>query len=130
MNVDGKGSLVNFHKKVPHQAMLRGDRDFVLEALRQTAAAAPAVAFVAEELLKDAKRRELGQNHGHPFGVGEFTSHSRLYFSGGWDVHWGYGVLTHGQMTVGVMFLDHFWLGHLVRNWLVVSHLTYLAAMA
>ncbi|CAJ1376211.1 unnamed protein product, partial [Effrenium voratum] len=36
------------------EAMLRGDRDFVLEALRQTAAAAPAVAFVAEELLKDS----------------------------------------------------------------------------
>ena len=24
--------------------------------------------------------------------VGEFTTH----FSGGWDVHWGYGLLIHG----------------------------------
>ena len=24
------------------------------------------------------------------FGVGEFTAHFRTYFSGDWDVHWGY----------------------------------------
>ena len=24
------------------------------------------------------------------FGVGEFTTHFRTYFSGDWDVHWGY----------------------------------------
>ena len=30
--------------------------------------------------------------------VGEFTTHFRTYFSGDWDVHWGYGVLTHGHM--------------------------------
>ena len=26
--------------------------------------------------------------------VGEFT-HVRTYFSGDWDVHWGYGILSH-----------------------------------
>ena len=24
---------------------------------------------------------------------GEFTTHFRTYFSGEWDVHWGYGIL-------------------------------------
>ena len=27
---------------------------------------------------------------GSHFGVGEFTTHFRTYFSGDWDVHWGY----------------------------------------
>ena len=27
---------------------------------------------------------------GSHFGVGEFTTHLRTYFSGDWDVHWGY----------------------------------------
>ena len=33
-------------------------------------------------------------------GIGEFTTHFRTYFSGDWDVHWGYGLLlvTHGHM--------------------------------
>ena len=25
-----------------------------------------------------------------------------VYFSGGWDVHWGYGILTHGHMEPDV----------------------------
>ena len=28
---------------------------------------------------------------GSHFGVGEFTTHVRTYFSGDWDVHWGTG---------------------------------------
>ena len=34
----------------------------------------------------------VGQNRfGIPFWlVGEFTTHFRTYFSGDWDVHWGY----------------------------------------
>ena len=28
---------------------------------------------------------------GSHFGVGEFTTHFRTYFSGDWDVHWGTG---------------------------------------
>ena len=27
---------------------------------------------------------------GSHFGVGKFTTHFSLYFSGDWDVHWGY----------------------------------------
>ena len=33
--------------------------------------------------------------------VGEFTTHFRAYFSGDWDVHWGYGILTHGHLPCG-----------------------------
>ena len=36
---------------------------------------------------------------GYDFGVGEFTTHVRTYFSGDWDVRWGYGILTHGQVS-------------------------------
>ena len=33
---------------------------------------------------------------------GRCTTHFSTYFSGDGDVHWGYGILTHGQMkTVG-----------------------------
>ena len=33
----------------------------------------------------------VGPNRfGSQFGVGEFTTHFRLLFSGDWDVHWGY----------------------------------------
>ena len=32
--------------------------------------------------------------------VGELTTHFRTYFSGDWDVHWGYlCVLTHAHMS-------------------------------
>ena len=38
--------------------------------------------------------------NGIPFWlVGEFATHFRTYFSGAWDVHWGYGVLTHGHVV-------------------------------
>ena len=30
------------------------------------------------------------QNQWYHFGIGEFTTRFRLYFSGDWDVHWGY----------------------------------------
>ena len=29
---------------------------------------------------------------------GRCTTHFRTYFSGDWDVHWGYGLLTHGHI--------------------------------
>ena len=41
----------------------------------------------------------VGQNQWYHFGVGEFTTHFRTYSSGDWDVYWGCGVLTHGQMN-------------------------------
>ena len=37
---------------------------------------------------------------GSHFGVGEFTTHFRTYFSGDWDVHWGYGLLTHHHIAL------------------------------
>ena len=45
--------------------------------------------------------------NGMPFW-GRCTTHFRTYFSGDWDVHWGYGILTHGQMVgLGVVPLHH-----------------------
>ena len=35
----------------------------------------------------------VGENH---FGVG--APPILVYFSGDWDVHWGYGILTHGHI--------------------------------
>ena len=35
---------------------------------------------------------------GSHYWVGEFTTHVRTYFSGDWDVQWGYGSLTRGQL--------------------------------
>ena len=36
------------------------------------------------------------KTNGIPFWlVGEFTTYFRTYLSGDWDVHWGYGILTH-----------------------------------
>ena len=29
---------------------------------------------------------------------GRCTTHVRTCFSGDWDVHWGYGILTHGHV--------------------------------
>ena len=39
------------------------------------------------------------KTNGIPFW-GRCTTHFKTYFSGDWDVHWGYGILTHGQMKV------------------------------
>ena len=52
--------------------------------------------FLVSVLLGFAR---VGQNQWCNFGVGEFTTHVSL-LSGDWDVHWGYGVLTHGQMVL------------------------------
>ena len=40
-----------------------------------------------------------------PF-LGRCTTHFRAYFSGDWDVHWGYGILTHGQVAGLLYFVD------------------------
>ena len=37
------------------------------------------------------------QNQWYHFGIG--APRISVYFSGDWDVHWGYGVLAHGQMN-------------------------------
>ena len=40
------------------------------------------------------------KTNGIPFWLaGEFTTQFGLYFSGDWDVHWGYGILTHGHIS-------------------------------
>ena len=38
----------------------------------------------------------VGQNQWYHFGVG--APPILVYFSGSWDVHWGYGLLAHGHM--------------------------------
>ena len=38
----------------------------------------------------------VGQNQRYHFGVG--APLILVYFSGDWDVHWGYGFLTHGHL--------------------------------
>ena len=37
-----------------------------------------------------------GQNQWYHFGIG--TPPILVIFSGDWDVHWGYGLLTHGHI--------------------------------
>ena len=39
----------------------------------------------------------VGQHQWYHFWLG--APPSLVYFSGDWDVHWGYGILTHGHMT-------------------------------
>ena len=41
----------------------------------------------------------VGQNQWFHFRVA--ATPMLVYFSGDWDVHWGYGILTHGHMAVG-----------------------------
>ena len=41
----------------------------------------------------------VGQNQWYHFGIG--APPILVYFSGDWDVHWGYGILTHGQEDHG-----------------------------
>ena len=42
----------------------------------------------------------VAQNQWYYFGVG--VKPILVYFNGDWDVHWGYGVLTHSHVkTVG-----------------------------
>ena len=38
----------------------------------------------------------VGQNQWYHFGAG--APPILVYFSGDWDVHWGYGILTHGHI--------------------------------
>ena len=46
------------------------------------------------ELREGVEEERLAVN----LGIGEFSTHFRTYFSGDWDVHWGYGILTHGHV--------------------------------
>ena len=57
----------------------------------------------------------VGQNQWYHLGVG--AQPMLVYFSGAWDVHWGYGILTHGQMSVhlgalhGILITPHMAVG-------------------
>ena len=51
------------------------------------------------------------QNQWYHFGIG--APPILVYFTGDWDVHWGYGVLTHGhigsacaRLTIGLINRD------------------------
>ena len=49
----------------------------------------------------------VGQNQRDHFGV---IRHSPPFFFGGeWDVHWGYGLLTHGHMGMNLDKAGRFW---------------------
>ena len=63
----------------------------------------PSNGFSIKALKATFRLMAVGQNR---FGVlfwlvGELATHFRTYFSGNWDVHWGYGILTHGHMLLG-----------------------------
>ena len=61
---------------------------------------------LAQHGVKSFSDQSCGcQNQWYQFGVGESTTHFRTYFSGDWDVHWGYGILTHGLLGLRVSFL-------------------------
>ena len=48
----------------------------------------------------DVRNKEMAvvvKTNGNPFW-GRCTTHFRTYFCGELDVHWGYGILTHGQI--------------------------------
>ena len=38
------------------------------------------------------------KTNGIPFWGFRCTAHFRTYFGGDWDIHWGYGLLTHGHV--------------------------------
>ena len=66
-----------------------------------------------EYLPQDWLQTDLRHGHGGtpmvPFWV-RCTTHVRTYVSGDWDVHWGYGVLTHSHMSEWVSFVGaRFW---------------------
>ena len=58
--------------------------------------------------LTDFLRSQMavGQHQWYHFGVG--APAILVYFSGDWDVHWGYGVLTHSQIAPGLHHSPHF----------------------
>ena len=43
----------------------------------------------------------VGQTQWYHFGVD--APPILVYFGGDWDVHWGYGILTHGQLSLATM---------------------------
>ena len=59
--------------------------------------ASPVCKWLETLVTKSLKRdMVLGQNQWYHYGVG--APPILVYFSGDWDVHWGYGLLTHGNI--------------------------------
>ena len=59
----------------------------------------------------------VGQNQWYQLGVG--APPILVYFSWNWDVHWGYGILTHGHMVPQLGALSHpffGWEGSTTKN--------------
>ena len=48
----------------------------------------------------------VGQHQWYQFGGFRCTTHFRTYFSGDWDVRWGYGVLTHSHVFEWIRLLN------------------------
>ena len=46
--------------------------------------------------LMNVLNMAVSQSQWYHFGVG--APPILVYFGGGWDVHWGHGILTHGHM--------------------------------
>ena len=63
----------------------------------KTGRAKPRFAFGGREGCKDALE-EQGCGCQNRFGI-PFWGKCTTYFGGDWDVHWGYGTLTHGPMS-------------------------------
>ena len=64
---------------------------------------APASGPTLVEVQGGQKRLWWSKPMGSHFGVGEFTTHFRTYFSGDWDARWGYGILTYGHTCFGLL---------------------------
>ena len=48
----------------------------------------------------------MGQKQREPFWGFWCTTHFRTHVSGDWDVHWRYGMLTHGHMISDQLACD------------------------
>ena len=59
----------------------------------------PSLTLITAVRGSSALQLAMVQNQWNHFGTG--APPILVYFSGDWDVHWGYGVLTHGQFSFG-----------------------------
>ena len=55
--------------------------------------------LILTSLLEDLQMSVVVKTKGIPYWLGGESTHFRTYFSGDWDVHRGYGILTHSQMS-------------------------------
>ena len=84
----------SFKSKGSHLCALGGffaERGQVLRGVLRRSLEEPTEAFSLAQMV-------VGQNQWLHFGVG--APPILVYFSGDWDVHWRYGILTDGQMAL------------------------------